>query len=124
MKPKHSSFYSYFTLLRRLAWLSCWTGFLAASHAQTNFQIVKSFGFPALSTGSGPVVQMIVGADGGLYGVASGGSNLLGVVFRVNPEGSDYQVLHSFAGGTNDGSYPGAELLQGSDGLLYGTTEN
>ncbi|MGA2174949.1 MAG: choice-of-anchor tandem repeat GloVer-containing protein [Verrucomicrobiota bacterium] len=117
------NFYSRFPFLRRVAWIICWTGFWGAGQAQTNFQIVKSFGFPALSTGASPQAQMILGSDGALYGVtASGGSNAQGVVFRINTNGTGYQVLHSFAGGTNDGSGPAAELLQASDGLLYGTT--
>jgi uncharacterized repeat protein (TIGR03803 family) len=121
----NNSFWFRFSWLRRLAWIACWTGFIGVSQAQTNFQIIKSFGFPALSTGSSPRSQMILGNDGVLYGVTTqGGSNLLGVVFSVNTNGTGYQVLHSFGGGTNDGSYPAAELLQASDGMLYGTTED
>ena len=121
----NNSFWFRFSWLRRLAWIACWTGFIGVSQAQTNFQIIKSFGFPALSTGSSPRSQMILGNDGVLYGVTTqGGSNLLGVVFSVNTDGTGYQVLHSFGGGTNDGSYPAAELLQASDGMLYGTTED
>jgi uncharacterized repeat protein (TIGR03803 family) len=115
--------FSPFRFQRLLVWALCWTALLEATHAQTNFQIVKSFGFPALSTGASPRSQMILGADGALYGVTTGGgSNTAGLVFSMNIDGSDYQVLHSFAGGTNDGSFPEAELLQAADGLLYGTT--
>ncbi len=101
-----------------------WMVLVNSSHAQTNFQIVKSFGFQALSTGAQPESQMVLGTDGRLYGVTSaGGSNGLGVVFGMNADGSGYQMLHSFAGGANDGSFPMAEMLQASDGKLYGTTE-
>src|SRR5439155_13460845 len=39
------------------------------------------------------------------------------------PDGNIYQVLHDFAAG-NDGAYPVGPLLQGSGGVLYGTTAN
>ncbi len=105
-------------------WAACWAGLVESSHAQTDFQLVKSFGFPVLATGAEPETQMTLGSDGRLYGVTlAGGSNGVGVIFSMNADGSGYQVLHSFAGGANDGSYPMAELLQASDGKLYGTTE-
>ena len=45
---------------------------------------------------------------------------MAGTVFRVQPDGSAYTVLHSFNGG--DGNQPYAGLTQGPDGTLYGTT--
>ena len=33
-----------------------------------------------------------------------------------------YKVLHTFTGGAMDGTLPEAGLIQGSDGMLYGTT--
>ena len=124
MIAKHCEIGKRLSFLRVLVWAACWTVFIGSVHAQTNFQIVKSFGFAALSTGAEPESQMIFGADGKLYGVTSaGGSNGVGVIFAMNSAGSGYQVLHSFAGGANDGSYPAAELLQASDGMLYGTAE-
>jgi uncharacterized repeat protein (TIGR03803 family) len=95
----------------------------APAGAQTNFQLLRSFGFPALSTGANPCSQMTLGTDGKLYGTATmGGSNGFGVVFKVNTNGTGYQVLHTFAGAPADGRFPEGELLQASDGLLYGTT--
>ncbi|MBI5684959.1 MAG: hypothetical protein HZC54_07750 [Verrucomicrobia bacterium] len=57
-----------------------------------------------------------------LYGMTSlGGTNDMGVVFKVNTDGSGYTTLHSFAGGKDDGSYPFGEVtLAGS--ALYGMT--
>ena len=46
-----------------------------------------------------------------------------GIVFRISPSGSETN-LHSFTGPPNDGSNPGAGLIQGSDGNFYGTTSN
>jgi uncharacterized repeat protein (TIGR03803 family) len=42
-------------------------------------------------------------------------------VFRISSSGS-YTNLYSFAGSPNDGTYPVALLVQGSDGNFYGTT--
>jgi uncharacterized repeat protein (TIGR03803 family) len=67
-----------------------------------------------------PVIQ---GRDGGLYGTTYlGGSNGLGTVFKMNADGSDYQLLHSFVNDGTDGINPTAGLLQADDGLLYGVT--
>lgn len=88
--------------------------------AQTNYQRLKSFGFPALSTGASPHARLIQGSDGAHYGTAySGGGNNQGVVFQLKTNGA-YEILHQFAGA--DGSGPQAELLQASDGFLYGAT--
>jgi uncharacterized repeat protein (TIGR03803 family) len=93
------------------------------AEAQTNFQLLKSFGFPALSTGANPSTQVTLGNDGMLYGTAPfGGSNGFGVIYKMNTNGTGYQVLHSFAGAPADGRFPEGELLQASDGMLYGTT--
>ena len=57
------------------------------------------------------------GSDGALYGTTRyGGTNGAGSVFKMNSDGFDFTILHSFTG--NDG-YP-FNLMQGSDGVLYG----
>lgn len=62
------------------------------------------------------------GADGALYGAtASGGQGGKGTIFKVKTDGSSFTVLHAFTG-PGDGMSPHGELLQGSDGKLYGTT--
>jgi uncharacterized repeat protein (TIGR03803 family) len=71
--------------------------------------------------GQTPYAGLIEGQDGGLYGVtSSGGSTLLGTVFRIGPDGSGHQVLYTFQSGT--GYWPRGALTQGRDGMLYGTT--
>lgn len=96
-------------------------GLPGALPAQTSYTILKSFGFPQLSTGGSPN-SWLVESGGKLYGTAfTAGSNGLGAVFSVNKDGSGYTMLHSFAGGTNDGANPQAGLLVGIDGALYGT---
>ena len=55
-----------------------------------------------------------------LYGMTEqGGSNNLGTVFKVNSDGTNFQVLHSFIGGANDGQNPWGSLIQ-SGSTLYG----
>jgi uncharacterized repeat protein (TIGR03803 family) len=56
-----------------------------------------------------------------LYGMTSGGgSNDDGVVFSISTAGSNFSVLHSFAGGTNDGAFPNEGVIVGGTSL-YGT---
>src|SRR5437667_212431 len=63
------------------------------------------------------------GSDGALYSTTyQGGSFGPGTVFKLNKDGSDYSILHSFSRADNDGRYPQHGLVEGSDGALYGTT--
>jgi uncharacterized repeat protein (TIGR03803 family) len=73
--------------------------------------------------GSEPYAGLVQGSNGALYGTTfRGGSNDMGTAFRLNTDGSGYTVLHHFADGSSDGSYPLAGLVRGSDGAFYGTT--
>lgn len=55
------------------------------------------------------------------YGTTyQGGTSGLGTVFKITPSGAE-TVLYSFAG-SSDGANPSANLVQGSDGTLYGST--
>jgi uncharacterized repeat protein (TIGR03803 family) len=86
--------------------------------------------FPFFVNTDGDVVSshLTVGQDGALYGAAySGGANGLGTLFRITTSG-DFSVLHTFSaldsyGNNPDGAQPEGSLTQGSDGLLYGTTQ-
>jgi len=85
-----------------------------------DFQIIHSF---AAGTGDGqnPYGSLLL-SGGMLYGMtSSGGASGGGTLFRLNPDGSGYQLLHSFAGTPSDGAVPCGSLIV-SDGLLYGTT--
>ncbi|HEY2572855.1 MAG TPA: choice-of-anchor tandem repeat GloVer-containing protein, partial [Verrucomicrobiaceae bacterium] len=62
--------------------------------------------------------------DGVLFGMtANGGSSFLGSIFRVNPDGSGYALIHSFSydGVHSDGASPLSSLTW-SNGVLYGMT--
>lgn len=74
--------------------------------------------------GGGPHDTLILDQAGNLYGTTfTGGSNDAGAVFRMTfTEGMWlYSSLHDFTGG-NDGGYPTASLVFGSNGNLYSTT--
>ncbi len=63
-----------------------------------------------------------VATDGVLYGLSRfGGTNATGSIFKINRDGSGFGVLRSFDA-FNDGTQPLGSLLDGSDGLLYGST--
>ncbi len=72
--------------------------------------------------GANPTAGLIQGSDGTLYGTTfGGGDNQEGTVFSISLSTGAETVLYAFAG-TPDGEAPGAALIQGSDGNLYGTT--
>jgi uncharacterized repeat protein (TIGR03803 family) len=74
------------------------------------------------SDGAQPFSGVIEGTDGNFYGTTvNGGANGYGIVYQVTP-GGVFTLLHSFAGGASGGEHPYAGLIQGTDGLLYGTT--
>ena len=73
--------------------------------------------------GDSPYAGLVLASDGNLYGTTSqGGPGFgAGTIFRITPGGA-FTTLHTFHG--NDGDSPGAPLIQGVDGDLYGTTES
>lgn len=71
--------------------------------------------------GGYPSSDLIVDAQGNVYGTTSaGGSANMGTVFMVSATGKE-TVLHSFTGAPDGGS-PTAGLLADRNGNLYGTT--
>lgn len=74
------------------------------------------------SDGSNPLGAMTSGGDGFLYGLAwLGGANNMGALFRIRPDGSAFEVLHHFSGGT-EGKYPYDSLVFDGRRTLYGAT--
>jgi uncharacterized repeat protein (TIGR03803 family) len=86
----------------------------------SGFTVLRSF-LAAGGDGRNPAAAPLLGRDGSLYGTTTnGGSAGWGTVFRINLDGTGYQVLHHFVGG--DEACPVAGLLEGSSGALFGVT--
>lgn len=86
----------------------------------SSYAILHTFGSQT-DDGAGPIGTLL--SDGTrLYGAAAyGGAADYGTIFSLEPDGSDYAVLHNFALFTGDGMMPMGGLV--SDGTrLYGTT--
>ncbi len=67
--------------------------------------------------------NVILGPNGMLYGATNtGGANSDGIVFSMNTDGSNYTILHDFAGGTGDGANAWGGVVLGTDGKIYGET--
>lgn len=85
------------------------------------FTVLHTFG--ATGDGKSPHAELLLASDGRLYGTAaSGGSKEAGLVFSVGTDGSGYTVIHTFLGGSTDGSVPETGLIQDDSGALVGTT--
>ncbi|MHB8519178.1 MAG: choice-of-anchor tandem repeat GloVer-containing protein [Limisphaerales bacterium] len=92
--------------------------------ADRRFQVLHSFG-AVTNDGGNVVAALAVGNDGTLYGTTEdGGANRSGILFKLNADGTGYQILHQFGATATDGSSPIAPLIVGKDGALYGTTVN
>lgn len=73
-----------------------------------------------------PGLSLMEGSDGALYGTTTPqlGHVLAGSAFKINRDGSGYQVLHTFNSRDPGGPYPAGPLIEGGNGVLYGATEN
>jgi uncharacterized repeat protein (TIGR03803 family) len=75
-----------------------------------------------------PVAELVEIDDGSLYGTTEGGSFFFpdppgaipGAIFRRDPVTGLFAIRYRFNG--PDGSRPTGRLIQGTDGLIYGTT--
>jgi len=91
----------------------------------TGYTVLLSLG-AGTNDGVNPDGPLLEASDGALYGTTfSGGPNFSGTVFKLNKNGSGYTNVYSFqALSPSDGANPHCALIEGSDGALYGTTEN
>jgi uncharacterized repeat protein (TIGR03803 family) len=79
--------------------------------------------FSSANDGRSPHAGLIQGADGMLYGAArQGGTAGDGTLFKLNTDGTGYSNIYNFTGMNGDGANPFGQLVQASDGRLYGTT--
>ena len=93
--------------------------FLAACSVRGGFAFTTLLSFTGtngICPGTSPECGLTLGADGNFYGTTSaGGSNNLGTIFRMSPDGA-FTSVFSF-NGTN-GAKPCAALSKGSDNNL------
>jgi uncharacterized repeat protein (TIGR03803 family) len=87
-----------------------------------NYTILHTFsGAPDGALAFGKLIQA---NDGALYGTTYlGGTNNDGSVYKITTNGNTYAELYAFTG-FPDGAVPYAGVIQGNDGMLYGTTRN
>ena len=85
----------------------------------TGFALLHSFGGP--SDGNSPNGSLIF-YNGKLYGMTRrGGPVNMGVIFRINTDGTGFTILHTFTATTTDGGRPYGSLIL-YDGQFFGTT--
>ena len=105
--------------------ISCFNGCGTVFRISSSGSYTSLYSFAGYLNGDGgdPQPGLVQGTDGNFYGTtSSGGTNSdSGIIFRISSSGT-YTILHSFVGSANDGAYPEAGLVQGSDGNFYGTT--
>ena len=88
---------------------------------QTQINLLHSFA-GAPSDGSSPNAPLVISGST-LYGMSAGGGvNGLGTIFKIQTNGTNFALLHSFAGGSEDGANPeGSLIISGS--IIYGMTK-
>jgi uncharacterized repeat protein (TIGR03803 family) len=75
------------------------------------------------SDGGFPFGPVYESSDGKLYGTASEGGQMdWGIIYKLNRDGSGYEVIHHFKAASGPGNLPVAPPVEGPGGLLYGTT--
>jgi uncharacterized repeat protein (TIGR03803 family) len=84
----------------------------------SDFKVIKNFN--RFTDGADPIGSLIQASNGSLYGITSdggpGGGN--GTIFRLALDGSDFRVIKNNL--YTDGGFPTGNLIQGSNGSLYG----
>jgi uncharacterized repeat protein (TIGR03803 family) len=121
---------------------TCWGGLTASGMTGTGitgqgtvfrvsrdgsfFQSIHSFQDNANTfEGSCPTAGLVQGSDGKLYGTTSQGgggttTTIQGVLFRLNPDGTNFEILHKFD--SKSGYYPQSSLFLHTNGIIYGLT--
>jgi uncharacterized repeat protein (TIGR03803 family) len=85
----------------------------------TNYLRIREFSDP---DGFEPSGALLEASDGKLYGACRwGGLSNAGTLFRLNKDGTAFQVIYTFPDFSN-GYSPVGGLVEGSSGALYGTT--
>lgn len=88
----------------------------------TGFTVLKHF--PSFGDCRTPQGEVLEGSDGKLYGTTfTGGGFGRGGLYKMNTDGTGYQILYGFKNDGVDGGFPSGGLVE-LGGLLYGTTES
>lgn len=115
--------YRYAFISRAIALAAVVVGLGAGASAQTE-TILHTF--LATSDGANPLGALVADARGNLFGTTQYGGTTYGLVFELIPDKNgtwSEQVLYTFAGSPNDGTYPSSALIFDGQGNLYGTTQ-
>jgi uncharacterized repeat protein (TIGR03803 family) len=97
-----------------------WRGTLFRLSSAGTLTTLYQFG--ALPTDGRAAAGLVQAGDGNFYGTtARGGTNDLGTVFKMTPQGT-LTTLYQFGSLPTDGQVPYGGLVLGSDGNFYGTT--
>jgi len=93
------------------------------SYSGTSWTETVLHSFGGSGDGYSPNSGLVMDSSGNLYGTTFyGGAHSAGTAYEITSSGTE-SVLHSFAGGASDGSYPIGAMIIDSSGNLYGTTE-
>jgi uncharacterized repeat protein (TIGR03803 family) len=88
-----------------------------------NYQILHVFGPNVTTNGDSPWGGVIEGSDGRLYGATrQGGAELVGTIYSLAKDGSDFKMNFSFSTNGSAGRLPMNSVIQAKDGRLYGKT--
>ena len=88
----------------------------------SEFKVIHEF--TSVNEGINPFASLTEG-NGRLFGItAGGGITSNGTVFSLNPDGSDFALLHSFDSQLSTDAQNPRTALVFADGLLYGTTSS
>jgi uncharacterized repeat protein (TIGR03803 family) len=103
-------------------WLALAAVFSMTVRAAHGASIVALYPFTNGVDGGTPYGALIQASNGVFYGTAVNGgtNNGYGTIFKVTTNGV-FTPLYTFTNGVNDGSSPYAGLLQGTNGIFYGT---
>lgn len=92
--------------------------------------LLSTYSFPCGSGGNNPATPLLQASDGNLYGTTLIGGNTHASGCKTNGCGTIFKISHGivsilyrFSGYPNDGDFPTTGLVQGTDGNLYGGTE-
>ena len=87
------------------------------------YLVIHNFDSTAPANGMRPYSGVVQGSVGYLYGVTTtGGSDGLGVLYKLTTKGAGFAVLHDF--NTVSGDTPASALLLHTNGTLYGMTSH